>query len=167
MRVFTHIKSELGWPKNCSTRPTRDKILTGWRPENAVLFRRWFDCLWEILYLESDFAYFCLEAYVNFNDDFVKQTLTRMSNYKRVSCKSFIITLHWKQVKQISVSNRYPRWSSWFISYMVEMMALHGYTSRIICTVGGESIRLNIKTVLSTYGDFHVKDKTAVRTYYL
>ena len=25
--------------------------------------------------------------------------------------------------------------------------------------------RLNIKTVLSTYGDFHVKDKTAVRTY--
>ena len=27
--------------------------------------------------------------------------------------------------------------------------------------------RLNIKTVLSTYGDFHVKDKTAVRTFYL
>ena len=27
--------------------------------------------------------------------------------------------------------------------------------------------RLNIKTVLSTYGDFHVKDKTAVRTTYL
>ena len=27
--------------------------------------------------------------------------------------------------------------------------------------------RLNIKTVLSTYGDFHVKDKTAVRTSYL
>ena len=25
--------------------------------------------------------------------------------------------------------------------------------------------RLNIKTVLSTYGDFHVKDKTAVRTF--
>ena len=25
----------------------------------------------------------------------------------------------------------------------------------------------NIKTVLSTYGDFHVKDKTAVRTSYL
>ena len=24
--------------------------------------------------------------------------------------------------------------------------------------------RLNIKTVLSTYGDFHVKDKTAVRS---
>ena len=27
--------------------------------------------------------------------------------------------------------------------------------------------RLSIKTVLSTYGDFHVKDKTAVRTSYL
>ena len=27
--------------------------------------------------------------------------------------------------------------------------------------------RLNIKTVLSTYGDFHVKDKTAARTSYL
>ena len=27
--------------------------------------------------------------------------------------------------------------------------------------------RVNIKTVLSTYGDFHVKDKTAVRTSYL
>ena len=27
--------------------------------------------------------------------------------------------------------------------------------------------RLNIKTVLSTYGDFHVKDKKAVRTSYL
>ena len=38
---------------------------------------------------------------------------------------------------------------------------------------GGEYVlgipgpRLNIKTVLSTYGDFHVKDKTAVRTSYL
>ena len=27
--------------------------------------------------------------------------------------------------------------------------------------------RLNIKTVLFMYGDFHVKDKTAVRTSYL
>ena len=27
--------------------------------------------------------------------------------------------------------------------------------------------RVNIKTVLSTYGDFHDKDKTAVRTSYL
>ena len=27
--------------------------------------------------------------------------------------------------------------------------------------------RLNVKTVLFTYGDFHVKDKTAIRTSYL
>ena len=33
--------------------------------------------------------------------------------------------------------------------------------------VSEQGPRLNIKTVLSTYGDFHVKDKTAVRTSYL
>ena len=32
---------------------------------------------------------------------------------------------------------------------------------------GKSGPRLNIKTILSTYGDFHVKDKTAVRTSYL
>ena len=35
------------------------------------------------------------------------------------------------------------------------------------CTPEQPGPRLNIKTVLSTYGDFHVKDKTAVRTSYL
>ena len=49
---------------------------------------------------------------------------------------------------------------------------LSGY-SRCICfiSVGQKQKltgpRLNIKTVLSTYGDFHVKDKTADRTSYL
>ena len=40
----------------------------------------------------------------------------------------------------------------------------------LVYNVGGHGLsgpRLNIKTVLSTYGDFHVKDKTAVRTSYL
>ena len=41
----------------------------------------------------------------------------------------------------------------------------------LVCRAGGmlgdAGPRLNIKTVLSTYGDFHVKDKTAVRTSYL
>ena len=39
----------------------------------------------------------------------------------------------------------------------------------ILCvfTVLKTGPRLNIKTVLSTYGDFHVKDKTAVGTSYL
>ena len=36
-----------------------------------------------------------------------------------------------------------------------------------ICQSKRPGPRLNIKTVLSTYGDFHVKDKTAVRTSYL
>ena len=36
-----------------------------------------------------------------------------------------------------------------------------------ILSRGSAGPRLNIKTVLSTYGDFHVKDKTAVRTSYL
>ena len=38
-------------------------------------------------------------------------------------------------------------------------------TNPFLCVDTGP--RLNIKTVLSTYGDFHVKDKTAVRTSYL
>ena len=37
----------------------------------------------------------------------------------------------------------------------------------IMVNVVAPGPRLNIKTVLSTYGDFHVKDKTAVRTSYL
>ena len=44
-------------------------------------------------------------------------------------------------------------------------------TSIVVNTGPGNGLlpgpRLNIKTVLSTYGDFHVKDKTAVRTSYL
>ena len=43
--------------------------------------------------------------------------------------------------------------------------AQQGGTREIQSTQTGP--RLNIKTVLSTYGDFHVKDKTAVRTSYL
>ena len=46
------------------------------------------------------------------------------------------------------------------------------YASVIEAIIGSDNglspgPRLNIKTVLSTYGDFHVKDKTAVRTSYL
>ena len=36
-----------------------------------------------------------------------------------------------------------------------------------LAMLGARAPRLNIKTVLSTYGDFHVKDKTAARTSYL
>ena len=40
-------------------------------------------------------------------------------------------------------------------------------TSHYIKIFRSTGPRLNIKTVLSAYGDFHVKDKTAVRTSYL
>ena len=53
-------------------------------------------------------------------------------------------------------------------------MHLHPYVNAIGCFLDVSFYlpeppgpRLNIKTVLSTYGDFHVKDKTAVRTSYL
>ena len=42
---------------------------------------------------------------------------------------------------------------------------IYSYVHDVAPNVSGP--RLNIKTVLSTYGDFHVKDKTAVRTSYL
>ena len=41
----------------------------------------------------------------------------------------------------------------------------YGWFEYLICCLK-PGPRLNIKTVLSTYGDFHVKDKTAVRTSY-
>ena len=47
-----------------------------------------------------------------------------------------------------------------FVSFIVSYVIVH-------VAVKQPGPRLNIKTVLSTYGDFHVKDKTAVRTSYL
>ena len=41
------------------------------------------------------------------------------------------------------------------------------YPIRFVRYIPRPGPRLNIKTVLSTYGDFHVKDKTAVMTSYL
>ena len=44
---------------------------------------------------------------------------------------------------------------------------MHASTQNPLWGIAAPGPRLNIKTVLSTYGDFHVKDKTAVRTSYL
>ena len=59
-----------------------------------------------------------------------------------------------------------PSWSLPPTTALVNMNAGHMCKA---CNVsfGRAGPRLNIKTVLSTYGDFHVKDKTAVRTSYL
>ena len=47
------------------------------------------------------------------------------------------------------------------------LIALLMRNKTILDLVQPSGPRLNIKTVLSTYGDVHVKDKTAVRTSYL
>ena len=53
------------------------------------------------------------------------------------------------------------------VSRHVLTLSLFGLWVVVITSVWKSGPRLNIKTVLSTYGDFHVKDKTAVRTSYL
>ena len=50
--------------------------------------------------------------------------------------------------------------------YLVFKLSIDGSIVKYV-DVADTGPRLNIKTVLSTYGDFHVKDKTAVRTSYL
>ena len=55
----------------------------------------------------------------------------------------------------------------WFYSYASRLLHRHlGNHMIAYCQWRKPGPRLNIKTVLSTYGDFHVKDKTAVRTSY-
>ena len=54
------------------------------------------------------------------------------------------------------------------VQWSVQVMAWHQTDDNPLpATNEDPGPRLNIKTVLSTYGDFHVKDKTAVRTSYL
>ena len=50
-----------------------------------------------------------------------------------------------------------------------ELNLINAVPTDVLAPSGAKPLgpRLNIKTVLSTYGDFHVKDKTAVRTSYL
>ena len=50
--------------------------------------------------------------------------------------------------------------------YLVFKLSIDGSIVKYV-DVADTGPRLNIKTVLSTYGDFHVKDKTVVRTSYL
>ena len=53
------------------------------------------------------------------------------------------------------------------VSVMRRNQIIMSTQSSHLCLQPNSGPRLNIKTVLSTYGDFHVKDKTAVRTSYL
>ena len=81
--------------------------------------------------------------------------------------KTFQYTTHCK----ISI-----KWSPWWTPPISIITALIDYGVKFYkrCLKGVDKgvhltpgPRLNIKTVLSTYGDFHDKDKTAVRTSYL
>ena len=58
-----------------------------------------------------------------------------------------------------------PSWMHCVLYYIWNIP--FGYLFCSIVYIHDSGGRLNIKTVLSTYGDFHVKDKTAVRTSYL
>ena len=94
------------------------------------------------------------------------------SNYDEFCSRKLI----WKML--------YAKWHSFFLSPDVLKYEMTVHCSKLLPTslwlaykqhdtsLHGNSFhitgpRLNIKTVLSTYGDFHVKDKTAVRTSYL
>ena len=74
-----------------------------------------------------------------------------------------------KQIKQNFAQINLPKWKIYLsqtnepMSPAVELMVVMLWQ----VLTWGPGPRLNIKTVLSTYGDFHVKDKTAVRTSYL
>ena len=60
------------------------------------------------------------------------------------------------------------RWMMWWEICMAMPKRAEAKKMFVNCTPNQiPGPRLNIKTVLSTYGDFHVKDKTAVRTSYL
>ena len=52
-------------------------------------------------------------------------------------------------------------------SFVFVTVAVEAFLAFMLTLTQFSGPRLNIKTVLSTYGDFHVKDKTAVRTSYL
>ena len=58
-------------------------------------------------------------------------------------------------------------WGKLPVPRVVSYLQLHAASGQSLPFILSPGPRLNIKTVLSTYGDFHVKDKTAVRTSYL
>ena len=56
-------------------------------------------------------------------------------------------------------------WKSYFPGHWVHIAFSESAHCEYVYDSTGP--RLNIKTILSMYGDFHVKDKTVVRTSYL
>ena len=69
----------------------------------------------------------------------------------------------------IGIKNTYLQQQYWYMNHQMlsGVFKEPGYITVLTDVLSRSGPRLNIKTVLSTYGDFHVKDKTAVRTSYL
>ena len=76
--------------------------------------------------------------------------------------------LHWLYFPNVWINFSFPGDSivSMAAEYLVIFSLVVAYF-HVMSSTEAPGPRLNIKTVLSTYGDFHVKDKTAVRTTYL
>ena len=94
------------------------------------------------------------------------QEYHRVSNQWQSECL-FIISFRQTTKETLLTLLEEPRWlldSTYKGPVMQRVCQHHDFIMPIIRYAGP---RLNIKTVLSTYGDFHVKDKTAVRTSYL
>ena len=75
-------------------------------------------------------------------------------------------TDNWTGMESVKARWSFPRYC--MASYQMTLQHCNSFSSlELSGTVWVAGPRLNIKTVLSAYGVFHVKDKTAVRTSYL
>ena len=87
--------------------------------------------------------------YFRFDDDNIKMVGCIISKYQRAPFPFVVI------------------YCGLILIFMKFAHIIQGYFAGIRAIISLPGPCLNIKTVLSTYGDFHVKDKTAVRTSYL
>ena len=127
-----------------------------------------------------------IQGYSNQNTTF----FIKESKYRYIICKSAVILFRPQYMKKTEVvRRRHTFHPTCFIVYLLsviwermDLWVCNAGITPTLCVLAmspcygdtktsryGNAFRitgprLNIKTVLSTYGDFHVKDKTAVRT---
>ena len=102
-----------------------------------------------------------------------KQLHTKIFNLN-ISCNFKYKTWHLSMTSNLNLESQFtPMSRACFVGVSVSRLnwykvgRLVKKSSRFMTQVKTPGPRLNIKTVLSTYGDFHVRGKTAVRTSYL
>ena len=105
------------------------------------------------------------------------------------SQSTMLIVIWSNQLQSVTVTCSPPRYAAWVLMFTLSVTtftmdnallvpdkfhniqskygAVYQVNYHMKCLSLRPGPRLNIKTVLSTYGDFYVKDKTAVRTSYL